>query len=195
MFKTIPNFESYEIDEKGIIRESENKKIILPFTQNGYYSVTLKKRKSYPDFNNQTERGINSYVLEKISVHQLLGKTFLEYKEEDKEIIHINGLKKDNRIENLKWITAQEKSNIKKEKDKVKAEIRLRLMEKFSVLETSWYDKLIPSLLVIQAKKSKYQFGIQTEQYELRNDCLQEIMEDIYEIVKKFYFEKRDIQL
>ena len=181
MFVIIPTFENYEINENGEIRERGSKKAIVPFMKNGYPFVILKK-------------GINSYVLEEVSIHQLLGLAFLDRKEEDKEIIHINGLKKDNRIENLRWITTQEKKDINKEKYQMRREIRTRLMEHFPILEKSWYDDLIPFLLIIQARESKYQFGIQINYYELRRDCLQAIMEDIYKIVKKFYFEKRGIQ-
>ena len=193
MYKIIPNFEDYEISESGKIRERETGREISPFSQDDYSFVTLKKRKRYPDFDEEKSRGVNSYFFETVSIHRLMGETFLEQKEDDEEIIHINGIKKDDRIENLKWISNQEVNRIKKEKYLVKQEIKRRLMEHFPNLAIAEYDDLISSLLIIQVFANKYQFGVCTSHYELRNDCLNYIMEDIYNIVKNFYFEKRGI--
>lgn len=44
-------------------------------------------------------------------VHRLIGEAFLCLRPTDKEINHINGIKADNRAENLEWVTKSE--NIK----------------------------------------------------------------------------------
>lgn len=41
-------------------------------------------------------------------VHRLVAETFLERKETDSEVNHINGIKDDNRLVNLEWTNRQE---------------------------------------------------------------------------------------
>lgn len=43
-----------------------------------------------------------------VSVHRLVIKTFLENLNDDLEVNHKNGIKDDNRLENLEWVTPKE---------------------------------------------------------------------------------------
>jgi hypothetical protein len=58
----------------------------------------------------------NSYVKVKlndklISVHRLVAKAFIDNPENKSEVDHINTIKDDNRISNLRWVTSTENSN------------------------------------------------------------------------------------
>jgi predicted DNA binding protein len=42
-------------------------------------------------------------------LHKLMGETFLEKEDEQQFVIHLNYIKLDNKLENLKWVTRREK--------------------------------------------------------------------------------------
>lgn len=50
--------------------------------------------------------------------HRLVAETFIDNPDDKKEIDHINGIRHDNRVENLQWVTKSENMNnpITKEK-------------------------------------------------------------------------------
>lgn len=81
----------------------------------GYLRVELSKN------------GVNK----KYSVHRLVAKSFIENSNESLEINHKNGIKTDNRVENLEWITRSEnelhayKMNLAKNTEKQRNAVRL----------------------------------------------------------------------
>jgi hypothetical protein len=92
-WKDIPGFENYMVSDQGRVWSKRNE-IVLKFGVNdrGYYRVTMSvsnKRVTY-------------------SVHQLVMLAFVGECPEGHEVNHINGVKTDNRLENLEYVTRSE---------------------------------------------------------------------------------------
>lgn len=93
-FLPIKNFENeYGINKKGEIYGYKRKKLVKPKNNKyGYSTIKLcKNNKLY-------------YFM----VHRLVAETFIPNIENKPEINHINGVKSDNRVENLEWCTRSE---------------------------------------------------------------------------------------
>jgi hypothetical protein len=76
---------------------------------------------------NVSNRGYERVTINRkqVSVHRIVSSHFLE-KKQNKEIVnHINGIKTDNRVENLEWVTSRE-NTIHYLSDKPIKEIKLK---------------------------------------------------------------------
>lgn len=87
--KQIPNFPGYYATEDGRIWSSKTDKWLKPFLTNQYFRIGLYK--------NGSKR--------KHFVHRLVLETFTGKCPNSMETCHNNGIKTDNRIENLRWDT------------------------------------------------------------------------------------------
>jgi len=96
IFKDVKGYEgSYQVSNLGNIRSLKCNKIriLKPILRkSGYYYVTL--------YQNKHER--------KAIIHRLIGAAFLPNPQNKPEINHKNGIKADNRLENLEWVTQSE---------------------------------------------------------------------------------------
>ena len=106
IWKVIPNCDKYQASNWGRIRNTRRKK---PYThklntyeKSPYYKVTLYD---------------NNGVSASCRVHQIVYETFIGPVPEGLVIDHINGIKTDNRLENLRAVTNAENCNNPATKD------------------------------------------------------------------------------
>lgn len=90
--KPIKGFENYKINKKGEVFSPKGKRLKASYDKYGYRTVGLSK---------------NGKCFRKF-VHFLLLENFHSPCPPGKETNHKNGIKDDNRLENLEWVTSSE---------------------------------------------------------------------------------------
>lgn len=86
----------YEISNLGRVKRCENQRLLkhLPHHQ-GYYLISLYRN------------GVGEFKL----LHRIIAEAFIPNPENKPCIDHINTIKSDNRIENLRWVTQKDNMN------------------------------------------------------------------------------------
>lgn len=96
IWKPIDGFEDlYEVSSFGKIKSKKNNIILKQSLSKGYYKVLLTK----------------GNIKKTVTVHRLVCNAFIPNTENKPCIDHINGVKTDNRVENLRWVTHKENNN------------------------------------------------------------------------------------
>lgn len=102
IWKDIEGFEGlYQVSNLGRVKHLQgynHKKefVLTPYLDDkGYFHVSLSKENK----------------IKKRLVHRLVALTFLDNHRQCKEVDHINGVRNDNRVENLRWCTRKENCN------------------------------------------------------------------------------------
>jgi len=94
-------YQGYLIYPCGLVKNKYGK-VMKPKYQDGYHRVALyhnKKRKYH-------------------MVHRLVGYCYLSNPNNLPQIDHINRIRNDNRVENLRWVDAKEQANNRKPRKK-----------------------------------------------------------------------------
>ena len=88
-WKKISDFPSYEVSNEGEVRNCKTGLILKPQNTNGYSHVTLS----------------DSYGHHQKLVHRIVAKEFVDNSNDYPIVNHIDGIKTNNRAENLEWCT------------------------------------------------------------------------------------------
>lgn len=86
VWKPVAEYEGYFVSNKGRVLKVL---LIKPWNTNKYKYVSLSK-------NEQSKKHI---------VHRLVAEAFIPNPEKLKDVNHINGIKSDNGVENLEWVS------------------------------------------------------------------------------------------
>jgi len=93
---SLSGYPRYEISSEGDVYDFKKHRQLKQYKCAGYFNVTLVNwegiRKEWP-------------------VHQLVARTFIPNPERKLTVNHENGIKTDNRVSNLSWMTVAENSS------------------------------------------------------------------------------------
>jgi len=92
---SIEGYPNYTINRNGDVKNTKTGRILKPALRTGYYIVDLSKDGNRKIF----------------TIHRLIALAFIPNPDNKPNIDHINRIRTDNRLENLRWCTQKENCN------------------------------------------------------------------------------------
>jgi len=89
MWKTIERKPNYEVNNLGQVRNKKTGRVLKNSTRKDGYCQVMLGRKTIPEY-----------------IHRLVAEAFIHNPRKLPQVDHINGVKSDNRVENLRWVDA-----------------------------------------------------------------------------------------
>jgi hypothetical protein len=175
-WQIIPEFTNYEASNLGEIRNKETQKKIIPYkNQCGYVgtSITndLGKRKS-------------------LLIHQLIALTFIPNPENKPTVDHINRIRDDNKLINLKWATHIEQSKNKEinkidiiRRNILKYDLEENLIETYNSLNDAGRQNNLSSVTIKNRINNNIVKNNCIFKYEEYNDLEDEIWKNINPLI------------
>ena len=148
VWKDIKSYEGlYQVSNKGNIYSiRKNKLFKLNTNKFGYYCVSLYKNSTTKTY----------------TIHRLVAETFIPNPNNKPEVDHINTIKTDNRVENLRWCNHKENmNNTTSHKHYNKRAVKCTTTNKVfnSIKEASRYYNLADSSIIRACKNNNKYSG------------------------------------
>lgn len=91
-WRDIPNYPNYEVSDKGNVRNKKTGRFLKPQLIKGYPRVVI----------------CNKGYTHPITIHRLVADIFYEGDHTGLQVNHIDGVKTNNSVDNLEWITCSD---------------------------------------------------------------------------------------
>ena len=96
LWKTIDNYEKYEISSFGNVRSKIRNKNLVPVKRSAYYGIKLSDANGIP---------------KTFSIHRLVAIAFIPNPQKLQIVDHIDRNKKNNTLNNLRWVTCSQNTS------------------------------------------------------------------------------------